>query len=202
VENYHGVNHKRNDNMIYHDVYKPWLVDGVFENFNTYDYIFKDKNTNVNKGNDTTTNNGIQKDINLNLYPLLVKDLTRKINELFTTNKLPFTVDKVDVGWWIKYNKGGFQSLHRHVRDEPEKYEVEKIQKNKGLCSVVVCFSNSVGERDIGNFYGLCGEDYFQFKSLSGNIWIFESTVWHGVYPTMNERKIMAFDVFYNINKE
>ena len=173
-----------------------WFIyNETFENFKTYEHIFTDFNRNQNKGNLTTTVHGNQKDINLEEYPLLIKDITNKVNECFRTNELPFSVNRIDNGWWISYNKYGFQALHRHQRSFSK--------EDQYICTALIGYDTVTTDDDWGQFYGIANDQYFQFGNKPGNLIIFDSKVWHGVYPVQQkQRRIMAFDIFYNVEGE
>ena len=187
---------------IYSSPNEPWMIySEQFENFRTYETVYTDRNINPNKGNLTTTRNGIQKSITLDDYPLLVTDITRKVNDCFVTNDMPFTVNNVADGWWINYHRGGYQSMHRHLRCTHDEYREQLAEQKLGICTALTIFDRVMEDNDDGQLYGLCGEEYYQFGANPGSLWIFDSTVWHGVYPTKVARRTMAFDIFYNIEE-
>lgn len=187
---------------IYNSPNEPWMIYGEkFENFRTYESVYTDRNINPNYGNLTTTRNGIQKHITLDDYPLLVNDITKKVTECFTLNEMPFSVISIDSGWWINYHRNGYQSVHRHIRNLPEEYIEQFGEENIGICTALTIFDRVMEDSDDGQLYGLCGEDYYQFGAHPGDLWIFDSTVWHGVYPTKVTRRTMAFDLFYKIEE-
>lgn len=182
----------------------PWVYETKFLNYKTYADIFTDYNPNRDKACDTSTNNGFQKDIDLVQYPLLVKDILNEINAYFKKQELNYTAHTVDAAWWVVYNKGGFQSLHQHLRGTEDAYVKLLKDANEGIMSAVVCYdtirNNSSSRDEWGRFYGVCGGRYFEYASTAGAMWLFDARTFHGVYPTNNTRRVLSFDIFYSLN--
>ena len=126
--------------------------------------------------------------------------------EKFLKNELaPFKFESIEFEkcWWIKYPVGAFSGLHTHLPyenltwKEPKRMltsimflDTLELLDDKPLAGKLQCVTqNPVTGELIGDIN----------KSIAGDVIIMDGKVYHGVYPTLEERRAFVCDFIYEV---
>lgn len=101
----------------------------------------------------------------------------------------PFLQDvEFSKAWWVDYPLHSYNGFHSH---------------NPGpqLTSVLFLTTSEVDDYNPheGFLYSLNNGDYNEYRPVAGNLHIFDGTVWHGTYPTLQPRKVFVCDFTYRL---
>lgn len=169
----------------YIDKFEPLLYKGG------EDYSYK-----------SLTNFGSQRDLPIDENQELVECLIEQTNKEFNEQGMPCVAHTAIRIWNIIYREHGYQCMHTHS-DEGH-YNI--MESKKGILSIVISFDtipNSQADYN-GCLYALLPEPdgtmhYKPIPSIRGKMVIFDAAVWHGVYPTTQERRVLVCDLEYEL---
>ncbi|MBR19759.1 MAG: hypothetical protein CMA64_06390 [Euryarchaeota archaeon] len=117
--------------------------------------------------------------------------------EKFLKNELaPFRFESIEFEkcWWIKYPVGAFSGLHTHLplRKLTSIMFLDTLEllDDKPLAGKLQCVTqNPVTGELIGDIN----------KCIAGDVIIMDGKVYHGVYPTLEERRAFVCDFIYEV---
>jgi len=107
-------------------------------------------------------------------------------------NELPIKLSNFKKSWGVKYMPGAYNGLHNH-------------KPGKQLTAVLFLSDAEKSEEFplAGNLTTLQPIDhdinYVQHETKAGSCVIMDASVYHGTYPTLNERKVFVCDLEYEI---
>ncbi len=119
--------------------------------------------------------------------------------------ELPIKIKNYKKSWGVKYCPSSYSGFHNHTLNPQE-----QIVSNEHRQLTAVMFLNNITTSEE---YPLAGallslqplEDYqVNFNThipKAGNIVIMDGRVWHGTYPTIDERKVFVVDFEYELTK-
>ena len=133
--------------------------------------------------NDRSTTGQNSKQWDFTKFDLLANYITKKLlDEIY-----PFNIREYKSGnaWMVEGGEGSYHRLHRHVRPEQVRINPKERPHNKNLA--VVCYLD-VPPMPCGEFYFLLKKDNdIEINAIEnlkpGDMFVFPSTVYHGVYP-------------------
>tara|TARA_A100001388_G_scaffold231988_1_gene184478 strand:- start:2991 stop:3599 length:609 start_codon:yes stop_codon:yes gene_type:complete len=160
--------------------------------------------TGVDVSESTATVNGIQRPIANEEWTEQRKKYIAWMLEVFHTLQIPITSIKErqskdqsgwNSSWTVNYFGGGWQAGHFHSTDRMG-------QQNKRFISTVMFFDNIEPTRDNrwnGCLYTLLQNQYgytydHKFHPSPGRVVIMDDRVWHGTYPTEDNRRVFVSD--------
>lgn len=166
-----------------------WIIDEVvYPNFKIFEKIFKVyENNHKDYGNGQLyykKNMGYPADIDPNL------EFQDFIKETVSQQLPSIKVGKFTRAWGVHYVPGAYSGLHAHT---------------PGQQLTAVMFLN---ECETSLEYPLAGSlitcqpldheiNYTAYKPKPGNVVIMEANIFHGTYPTLNERRVFVCDFEY-----
>ena len=109
-----------------------------------------------------------------------------------SVSPLPITNIQFAKSWWIDYPKHSYAGVHAH-------------QPGRQLTAVVflTTTNNYVESPHHGNLFTLHSKNdnmlYNDYPTIAGNVHILDGTIWHGTYPTLDNRKVFVCDFTYDI---
>lgn len=176
-----------------------WVVSAVYPNFKDMEHLFDFSNADISNGSCTV--NGIQKPLDYDEWSRERQDYTSWLLSIFKDVNLPITQinDKVEgqlyKAWTINYFPGGWQAGHFHSTDRV-------AQSNRRFASSVMFFDYIRPTKD--NMFNGClytimqdqsGYTYdHKFHPEPGRVVVMDDRVWHGAYPTEDNRRSLVWD--------
>lgn len=177
-----------------------WIIETKFPYTDNFEHLLYEGGEDISYR--TLTNFGSQRDLDLEKNKELIDILQSQINEEFKEQKMPCRVLEATRLWNIIYRQNGYQCIHSHT-DEGF-YDI--METKKGVLSVVISFDTIPHDQTnyMGCLYALLPEPdgtihYKIIPSLRGKMTIFDGAVWHGVYPTPQERRVLVCDMNYEL---
>lgn len=177
-----------------------WVIETTFPHIDKFEYL-------MNEGGEdysykSLTNFGSQRDLLLEDNNDFIEILIEQINKEFSEQNMPCKVVKPNRLWNITYKENGYQCMHAHT-DEGH-YNI--METKTGILSVVISFDTIPHDQTnyMGCLYALLPEPngmmhYKIIPSIRGKMTIFDGAVWHGVYPTTQERRVLVCDMDYDL---
>jgi len=113
-------------------------------------------------------------------------------------NQLPITVTDFQKAWGVLYKPGNYSGLHAHL---------PSIKKSRQLTAVL--FLNELKKdstyKKAGDLVTLVPLENYEmglrsYTPKAGDMVIMDGRVYHGVYPTIHERKVFVCDFSYEAN--
>ena len=168
-----------------------WAIDGkVYPTYKKFEKIFENYD---NKHKDY--GNGWLYYKNDMAYPKDLDgtlDFHRFIKACIADSGLPIKVKDFQKAWGVKYEPGAYSGLHSHT---------------PGKQLTAVLFLTHVEQNDL---YPLAGSlvtlqpldheiNYVQHTPKPGDCIIMDGKVYHGTYPTLNERRVFVCDFEYEV---
>lgn len=188
-------------NQIYENRFAPqiraaqtlttWAIDGnAYPTYKKFEKIFTD----YDKKHKDYGNGWLHYKTDM-AYPTDIDetlDFHRFIKACIADSRLPIKVLDFKKAWGVKYPPGAYSGLHSHT-------------PGKQL-TAVLCLSY-IEQDDI---YPLAGSlvtlqpldheiNYVQHKLKPGDCVIMDGRVYHGTYPTLNERRVFVCDFDYEV---
>lgn len=180
-----------------------WIVSAVYPYYKDMEHLFDFTGEDISTGSCTV--NGIQKPLQDNEWTEQRQTYKKWMLDIFQQLKLPINsiTEKQDgqthKAWTINYFSGGWQAGHFHSTDRV-------AQSNKRFASSVMFFDHIKPTKD--NRFNGCmytilqdpnGYTYdHKFHPEPGRVVIMDDRVWHGAYPTEDNRRCLVWD--YDIN--
>ena len=179
-----------------------WVVSAVYPNYKDLEKFFDFSDADITDG--TLTMNGIQKSIELNEWTKEREDYKLWLLDIFKQIEAPIKqiTDKTDNqkynAWTINYFPGGWQAGHFHSTNKMN-------QQNKRFASSVMFFDDirpTKKNKQNGCLYTLMqdpsGYTYdHKFHPTPGRVVVMDDRVWHGTYPTEDNRRVLVWDFDY-----
>lgn len=162
-----------------------WVVETSVDCYLDYENLFN--YTHPDGSGQTTTVNGYQQGHSTDETKLLADEIIIKTNTMLAQYSMPLIIRNHIQTWSIKYFPGGWKGLHCH-------------QHGKTGATAVVYFDDATpGDNDNGALYALLtdenGNSYLNlWHSSPGKLIVMDSRLWHGVYPTLDERRVLVLD--------
>ena len=177
-----------------------WVVSAVYPDYEDMLHLFDFSNADISRGSCTV--NGIQK-------PLQDEEWTKErekykswLLNIFKEVQLPINQITERVGeeqahkaWTINYFEGGWQAGHFHSTDRGQ-------QANRRFASSVMMFDHLKPTKN--NIFNGCmytilqdpnGYTYdHKFHPTPGKVIVMDDRVWHGAYPTEDNRRVLVWD--------
>jgi len=112
------------------------------------------------------------------------------INYHYTKDNIPIQATEYSGGWYIKYEKGGYQNMHTHCRDT-----------GYGALSTTLCFDEFPYPVFVAKVKTKSGRlKQKEFYDKPGKLRIFNShDVFHGALPVYSPRRIIVVDYRYDL---
>ena len=179
-----------------------WVVSAVYPNHKDLEKFFDFTDADITDG--TLTVNGIQKPLELDDWAKEREDYKLWLLDIFQQIQAPIKklVDKTDNqkynAWTINYFPGGWQAGHFHSTNKMN-------QQNKRFASSIMFFDNiqpTKKNKQNGCLYTVMqdpnGYTYdHKFHPTPGRVVIMDDRVWHGTYPTEDNRRVLVWDFDY-----
>lgn len=168
-----------------------WIVETSVDCFLEYEKLFT---TDQPDGSDrTTTVNGYQQGHSIQDTKGLADEIILKTNTMLTNCNVPCEISNHIQTWSIEYYPGGWKGLHCHNYGKT------------GATAVVYFDEPSTGTNDEGALYAILadehGNNYLNlWHSSPGKLIVMDSRIWHGVYPTIDKRRVLVLDFEANYN--
>lgn len=155
--------------------------------------------TGVDISERTATVNGVQRPIANDEWAKQREKYIAWLQEVFETLQLPIsnTTPRQDdyPSWTVNYFADGWQAGHFHSTDKMG-------QQNKRFISTVMFFDHIEPTRDNrwnGCLYTLLQNQFgytydHKFHPAPGRVVIMDDRVWHGTYPTTDNRRVFVSD--------
>ena len=126
--------------------------------------------------------------------PLLqeyIKQVKETVNHHYLQNNINIRVTEYQGGWYIKYERGGYQSMHVHGYD------------GHGLISTTLSFDGFTYPVFVAKVKTKSGRlKQKEFYDKPGKLRIFNShDVFHGALPVYSPRRIIVADYRYELLK-
>ena len=165
--------------------YQSWIIESHYDDFESLRKYFPKKSD--NRKEVTATNGGYQFYFEQDQISEASNKIRDRANELLTEFDSPIRCGDLSRSWSIQYDKGGWQAMHNHAM--PYK-----------IVSCVLHFdTNNSDDTSAGAFYAVMPEvdgtnHLHVFPYWAGKLLVLEGNIYHGAYPTAEERDIMVFD--------
>lgn len=180
-----------------------WVVSAVYPNYKDLEHLFDFTTSDISQGSCTV--NGIQKPLTDDEWTREREEYKTWLLDVFAQVHVPITsikerqVEQKHKAWTINYFPGGWQAGHFHSTDRFE-------QSNTRFASSVMMFDRIQPNRDNqfnGCMYAILqspnGYTYeHKFHPEPGRVIVMDDRVWHGAYPTDDNRRVLVWD--FNIN--
>ena len=176
-----------------------WIVSAIYPYYKDLEHLFDFSSHDMTAG--PCTVNGLQK-------PLLPDEWTREredyrmwMLDIFKQVSVPIKeINDRDIGpeykaWTINYFPGGWQAGHFH--------SIDKMSQDNDRFASSVMFFDHIKPKKRNKFNGalyttmqsLSGYTYdHKFYPEPGRVVIMDDRVWHGVYPTEDNRRSLVWD--------
>ena len=168
-----------------------WIVETHAPMWKEYEELFDTDHPNLVEPGKSTTVNGYQVPHTLEETKGIANFIIEKTNSVLQEGKILCSLQTHIQTWSIKYYPGGWKGLHNH-------------EKGKTGCTAVLYFDNIEDQpNDEGAFYAILqdesGETHVEWwQPQQGKLLVMDSRIWHGAYPTIDERRVMVFDFKVN----
>lgn len=166
------------------EIYSSFTVDAEYKDYKSFLNCFE---LDVNSHRDSGSSLVYYKD-NFD-YPYEI-DNGQYINFIKDTLS-PFTFLQditFEKSWWLDYPLHSYNGLHNHT-------------PGPQLTTVMFLTTSAVDDYNPheGYLYTLNNGDYNEYRPVEGEVHIFDGSVWHGTYPTLQPRKVFVCDFKYRL---
>ncbi len=188
-----------NDIEFYAVPNQHWVVSAIYPYYKDMEKLFDFTSADISTGSCTV--NGIQKPLQNEEWSRERKEYKEWLLDIFSQLNMPITQleertdEQAHKAWTLNYFPGGWQAGHFHSTDKVG-------QTNKRFASSVMFFDNIVPTKD--NRFNGClytvlqdqnGYTYdHKFHPAPGRVVIMDDRVWHGAYPTEDNRRALVWD--------
>jgi len=190
---------KVNDIELYLTQNQHWIVSAIYPNYKDLEDLFDFTTADIAKG--TCTVNGIQKPLEDNEWSKQRQEYKKWLIDCFKQVDLPITKiterteGQESKAWTINYFPGGWQAGHFHSTDR-------MAQSNRRFASSVMLFDHitpSKTNQFNGCMYTVMQNQYgytydHKFHPTPGRVVVMDDRVWHGAYPTEDNRRCLVWD--------
>ena len=164
-----------------------WLIETYVPMWQDYECLFNSEHPNLVEPGKSTTVNGYQIPNTLEETKEVADFIIDKTNAILHEGDVGCSIYNHIQTWSIRYYPGGWKGLHNHT-------------KGRTGCTAVLYFDD-IGKQpnDEGAFYAVLQDEHGVthvnwWQPKKGLLLVMDARIWHGVYPTINERKVMVFD--------
>lgn len=169
-----------------------WIVETSIDSYSDYLHLFN--TTGPNGSATTTTVNGYQQGHTIEETKLLADIIIEKTNTILTNTNTPCQIQNHIQTWSIQYYPGGWKGIHCHDHG------------STGATAVLYFDEPSSGQDDEGAIYAILPDEYGNTKvnfwhSAPGKLLVMDARIWHGVYPTLDTRRVLVLDFEANWNE-
>lgn len=127
-------------------------------------------------------------------YPAII-DNEEYMNYLKTcVSHLPYKNVRHKKSWWVDYPEHSYAGLHSHTPGKNftcvlflDDYKEDEYHPHAGYLYAVLNNGNKI--------------TYEEWKPEAGKLIILDGRVWHGTYPTRQQRKVFVVDFEYDIGE-
>tara|TARA_B100001093_G_scaffold19638_1_gene17686 strand:- start:1290 stop:1889 length:600 start_codon:yes stop_codon:yes gene_type:complete len=176
-----------------------WVMSAIYPYYQDMESLFDFTSADISSG--TCTVNGIQKPLVNDEWATQRSDYKTWLLDCFKQVDLPVTqiterTEGTDSkAWTINYFPGGWQAGHFHSIDRTQ-------QSNKRFASSVMLFDHitpSKTNQFNGCMYTVMQNQYgytydHKFHPTPGRVVVMDDRVWHGAYPTEDNRRCLVWD--------
>jgi len=175
------------ENKIFYEFYNSWILESKWADYEKYLDLFNSNEPNKVTPGVSTTVNGYQIGQELTNISELTNIIRKEVNNILTIKKYSYLINNPIMAWGIEYYVNGWKGIHNH---------------NKGLTGVtaVLYFDKTVQKgNNEGSFFAFCYNNVGDIEvkywtPFPGLLLVMDSKVWHGAYPTLNNRKVLVID--------
>ena len=191
---------KINDIELYVVPNQHWIVSAVYPDYQDMEKLFDFTNSDISNGSCTV--DGIQKPLDDDDWKLERNRYKEWLLNIFSQINLPIqsiternSDEQQHKAWTINYFPGGWQAGHFHATDKV-------AQHNKRFASSVMFFDD-IRPSKTNKFNGCLyttlqdtnGYTYdHKFHPSPGRVVVMDDRVWHGTYPTQDNRRSLVWD--------
>lgn len=176
-----------------------WVVSAIYPYYKDLENLFDFTTADISKG--TCTVNGIQKPLQDDEWAIQRKEYKNWLLDVFKQVDLPIshiserTEGQETKAWTINYFPGGWQAGHFHSTDRVQ-------QQNQRFASSVMLFDHITPTKHNqfnGCMYTVMQNQYgytydHKFHPTPGRVVVMDDRVWHGAYPTEDNRRCLVWD--------
>ena len=176
-----------------------WVVSAIYPYYKDLENLFDFTTADISKG--TCTVNGIQKPLHDDEWDIQRKEYKNWLLDIFKQVDLPIshiserTEGQESKAWTINYFPGGWQAGHFHSTDRSQ-------QQNRRFASSVMLFDHITPTKQNqfnGCMYTVMQNQYgytydHKFHPTPGRVVVMDDRVWHGAYPTEDNRRCLVWD--------
>jgi len=164
-----------------------WIVETYAPMWKEYECLFDIEHPNLVEPGKSTTVNGYQMPQSLDDTREIADFIIEKTNSILDEGQVRCKLNKHIQSWSIRYYPGGWKGIHNHA-------------KGSTGCTAVLYFDDIRDQpNDEGAFYAVLqdekgGTHVNWWQPSKGKLLIMDARIWHGAYPTLDERRVMVFD--------
>lgn len=164
-----------------------WIVESYIPFYQEAEALLTYEQPNMITPGSSTTVNGYQIGHTLKSTEKFAEFIVQKTNSILQNYKYPAQLTNHIQTWSIHYYPGGWKGLHNHQKD------------NTGATAVLYFDDIPKQPNDEGAFYAILQNEYGDtcvnyWNSSPGKLLVMDSRIWHGVYPTNVDRRVMVLD--------
>ena len=190
---------KVNDIELYMTQNQHWVVSAIYPHYQEMESLFDFTSSDISNG--TCTVNGIQKPLEYDEWNKQRTNYKTWLLDCFKQVDLPITQiterteGQESKAWTINYFPDGWQAGHFHSTDR-------MTQQNKRFASSVMLFDHitpSKTNQFNGCMYTIMQNQFgytydHKFHPTPGRVVVMDDRVWHGAYPTEDNRRCLVWD--------
>lgn len=179
-----------------------WVMSAIYPYYKDLEKLFDFTTADISTN--TCTINGIQKPLQYEEWDKERKEYKEWLLDCFKLVDLPITEiserqnvnqDGWNSSWTINYFPGGWQAGHFHSTDRVQ-------QMNRRFATSVMLFDNITPTKQNqfnGCMYTVMQNQYgytydHKFHPAPGRVVVMDDRVWHGAYPTEDNRRCLVWD--------
>ena len=190
---------KVNNIELYMTQNQHWVLSAIYPHYKDLEELFDFTTADIANG--TCTVNGIQKPLEYDEWTKQRQEYKTWLLDCFKQVDLPITQiterteGQESKAWTINYFPNGWQAGHFHSTDRMS-------QQNKRFASSVMLFDHitpSKTNQFNGCMYTIMQNQFgytydHKFHPTPGRVVVMDDRVWHGAYPTEDNRRCLVWD--------
>jgi len=190
---------KVNNIELYMTQNQHWVLSAIYPHYKDLEELFDFTTADIANG--TCTVNGIQKPLEYDEWTKQRQEYKTWLLDCFKQVDLPITQiterteGQESKAWTINYFPNGWQAGHFHSTDRMS-------QQNKRFASSVMLFDHitpSKTNQFNGCMYTVMQNQFgytydHKFHPTPGRVVVMDDRVWHGAYPTEDNRRCLVWD--------
>ena len=164
-----------------------WIVESHAPMFSDYETLLNTNQPNLVEPGRSTTVHGYQIPHTIEETQDLAEFIIKKTNNILTKSNTPCQIHNHIQTWSITYYPGGWKGIHNHQKG------------NTGATAVLYFDDVDKRPNNEGALYAVlqdeAGDTYVEWwQPSAGKLLVMDARIWHGVYPTVDERRVMVLD--------